>query len=147
MAEAVPSRPHSVRRGFSLIEISIALVMIGVLAAFGVPRLLQSVERNKASEAFKFLGQVQLAQDRSLQQRGRFASELSQLDTQFDAPQYFAVGAIHPGDSGSLKDSWTLTLTRVGSSSGYGTYTVTFTQTGYDSANSTIDSEINPQSG
>ena len=62
------------------------------------------------------------------------------------APTYFNVEAIAAGTSGSLEDSWTLTLTRAGSSSGYGAYTVTFTEEGYDAANSTIDAEINPQS-
>jgi hypothetical protein len=39
-----------------------------------------------------------------------------------------------------------LTLTRVGASSGYGAYTVVFTQDGYDSTNSTINAipDINP---
>jgi len=37
-------------------------------------------------------------------------------------------------------------MTREGASAGYGAYTVTFTDQGYDSANSTIDGkpEINP---
>ena len=62
------------------------------------------------------------------------------------APKYFTVGAISPGSTSSLEDSWTLTLTRVGASSGYGAYTVVFTNDGYDSTNSTINAipDINP---
>jgi hypothetical protein len=61
-------------------------------------------------------------------------------------PTYFTVGTISAAGGGSLEDTWTLTLTRSGASSGYGAYTVTFTHDGFDGANSTIDPEINPQS-
>jgi hypothetical protein len=56
------------------------------------------------------------------------------------------VGAIGPGATLSLEDSWSLALTRQGASAGYGAYTVTFTQDGYDAANSTIEGmpDINP---
>jgi hypothetical protein len=69
------------------------------------------------------------------------------LDITQSAPKYFSVGEIAAGVSGSLEDSWTLTLTRKGASSGYGDYTVTFTEDGYDKAKSTIDAlpDINPQ--
>src|SRR4051794_29655276 len=49
------SRPNRARRGFTLVELAVVVVIIGVLAAFGVPRFLQSVERSKASEAFGYL--------------------------------------------------------------------------------------------
>ena len=50
------------------------------------------------------------------------------------------------GATGDLETSWSLALTREGASAGYGPYTVTFTEQGYDSMNSTIDllPQINP---
>ena len=68
------------------------------------------------------------------------------MDIQFAMPKYFTVGSVSPGSTGSLEDSWTLTLTRVGASGGYGAYTVVFTQDGYDTTNSTIQAipDINP---
>lgn len=39
------------RRGFSLIEMLIVVVLIGVLAAFGVPRIRQGMEASRVSGA------------------------------------------------------------------------------------------------
>jgi prepilin-type N-terminal cleavage/methylation domain-containing protein len=134
------------RKGFTLVELAVVIVIIGVLAAFGVPRFLKSVERSKASEAFSYLAAVRSAQERSQARNGTYCDTIANLDIQFATPKYFTVGTVSPGSSSSLEDSWTLTLTRVGASSGYGAYTVVFTQDGYDSTNSTIQAipDINP---
>ena len=49
------------------------IVIIGVLAAFGVPKFLASVEKSKATEAFNFWAAVQSAQERYLAQNGVYA--------------------------------------------------------------------------
>ncbi len=135
-----------IRRGFSLVELAVVVIIIGVLAAFGVPRLLKSVERSKASEAFQYLAAVRASQERYQAREGTYDSDLTTLDMTQSAPKYYEVGAIVAGDTGNLEDSWSLTLTRDGASSGYGAYTVTFTQDGFDETNSTISAlpDINP---
>ena len=122
------------------------VIIIGVLAAFGIPRMLKSVERSKASESFKYLAAVRAAQERYQAREGTYAALLTDLDMEQSAPKYFSVGVVAAGTSASLEDSWTLTLTRQGASAGYGAYTVTFTQEGYDTVNSTINGmpDINP---
>ena len=134
------------RKGFTLVELAVVIVIIGVLAAFGVPRFLKSVERSKAAEAFSYLAAVRSAEERSQARNGTYESLITNLDIQFSTPKYFTVGTPAAGSTGSLEDSWTLTLTRVGAASGYGAYTVVFTQDGYDSTNSTIQviPDINP---
>lgn len=134
--------------GFSLVELSVVIVIIGVLAAFAVPKFRDSVERSKAGEAYNYLSSIRTSMERAQSKDGTYAAVLTDLDIAIPAPKYFTVGIVAAGSTASLEDSWTLTLTRTGASSGYGAYTVTFTQNGYDALNSTIDAlaSINPMS-
>ena len=134
------------RQGFSLVELAVVVIIIGVLAAFGVPRMLKSVERSKSAEAFKYLAAVRAAQERYQAREGSYTAVLADLDITQSSPKYYTVGAVGAGVTMSLEDSWTLTLTRQGASAGYGAYTVVFTEEGYDSVSSTIQAlpDINP---
>jgi len=134
------------RRGFTLVELAVVVVIIGVLAAFAVPRFMASVERSKAAEAFNYLASIQAAQERYHARQGTYASAVVDLDIKMTSLKYFTAGAVEAGSTASLEDSWSLSLTRTGASAGYGEYTVTFTEQGYDSANSTINAktDINP---
>jgi len=125
------------RKGFTLVELAVVIVIIGVLAAFGVPKFLNSVEKSKAAESFNYLSAIQSAQERYIAQNGTYATTVAALDITMPAPQYFDnPTTITTTPSGAGTPAWTLTLTRNGSSS-YA-YTVTWTQDGFDTTNSTI---------
>jgi len=134
------------RSGFTLVELAVVIVIIGVLAAFGVPRFLKSVERSKAAEAFQYLSAVRTAQERYVAKEGIYAGNASVLDITQSAPKYFSVGALSADNSVPGLPTWTMTLTRLSSSSSYGGYTVVFTNEGYSSGDSGIHSysDINP---
>ena len=127
-----PQQINNRRSAFTLVELAVVIVIIGVLAAFGVPRLLQSVERAKAAEAFAYLTSVRSAQERYQARQGTYTIDLTQLDVELGTPKYFSVGTVAAGSTSNLENSWTLTLTRLAGSSGYGTYTVIFNQDGFD---------------
>ena len=103
-------------RGFTLVELSVVIVIIGVLAAFGVPKFRNAVERSKAAEAFNYLAATRSAQERYQARQGTYASDIASLDIAMPAPKYFTVGTIAAGtgESATLEDSWTLTLMIVG---------------------------------
>src|ERR1041384_3943265 len=105
---------HRGRKGFTLVELAVVIIIIGVLAAFAVPRFLDSVERSKAAEAFNYMSAVRAAQERYQVRQGTYADDVAKLDIQMPDPKYFTVGTFAPGGSDSLEDSWTLTLTRTG---------------------------------
>jgi type IV pilus assembly protein PilA len=134
------------RKGFTLVELAVVIVIIGVLAAFGVPRFLKSVERSKAAEAFQYLSAVRASEERYIAREGAYTSDTARLDIAQVDPKYFDVGSIVPSAGTHGDSTWSLTLTRKSASSSYGSYTVTFTQDGFDSINSTIVSmtDINP---
>src|SRR5438128_12143865 len=99
---AVPTRLHQImqretRKGFTLVELAVVIVIIGVLAAFGVPRFLKSVERSKAAEAFAYLSSIRAAQERYQARQGTYADTVDKLDINVSTPKYFTVGTIAAG--------------------------------------------------
>lgn len=142
-------KPNPAKQGgFTLVELAVVVVIIGVLAAFAVPRFMSSVERSKASEAFNYLSTVQSAQERYLERNGTYAADVTDLDTAMAAPEYFTVGTITaPEGYAGLDSGWELTLTRTGANAGFGEYTVSFNHNGFDPNNSTISPEIAPVNG
>ena len=134
------------RKGFTLVDLAVVIVILGVLAAFGVPRFITASERSTATEAFSYLSAVRGAQERYHARNGSYASTIANLDVRTAAPRHFVVGDIAAGSTGRLADSWSLTLMRQGSPAAYGAYTVTYTEDGFDRPNSSIANlpTINP---
>src|SRR5947207_4061978 len=131
------------RKGFTLVELAVVIIIIGILAAFAVPRFLDSVERSKAGEALNYLSAVRSAMERYQIRQGTYADDLTKLDIQMPDPKYFTVGTPAAGSTGNLEDSWTLTLTRAGAAGGYGAYKVIFTDQGFDADKSDIPEKFN----
>ncbi|MFC2062165.1 type IV pilin protein [Elusimicrobiota bacterium] len=125
-------------KGLTLVELAIFVIIIGVVAAFTVPRFRDAVERAKAAEAFNYLSAVRASQERYYSRQGTYTDDTAKLNIKLNAPGFFSVGEIAEGVTGSLEDSWTQKLTRIGPSPVYGEYTVTFTEEGFDAVNSTI---------
>lgn len=129
------------KAGFSLVELTIVVVILGILATFAVPRFMSSVEKTKASEAFSYLAQIEGAQARYNTEHGKYANRTSNLDIDLDTPEHFSVSGV---SSSNWETKWEMTLTRNGASSGYGRYKVVFNHNGYDSRKSTIKSDLTP---
>jgi type IV pilus assembly protein PilE len=66
-------------QGFTLIELMIAVVVVGILAAVALPSFLDSIRKSRRSEAFTALSAVQQAQERYRSNNAVYASSLSAL--------------------------------------------------------------------
>jgi len=147
-----PLSSRAANRGFTLVEVSIVLVIVLVLISFGVPRYRDAIERTHAAEAVQYLRDVRLAQDRYRGAIGHFARDVADLEMTAPVPKYFDVGTMKVigtaklGQGPEQKHGWSLTLTRRAENSPYGAYTVTFDERGYVARSSSLEKlpEISP---
>lgn len=109
-------------RGFTLVEIMIAVVIVAILASVALPSFMDSVRKARRSEAFAAISAVQQAQERWRGSRTAYSGNLSAAPTA-DPP-----GLNIPAST--AKGYYTLALTDP-STTGYG---VTATATGTQAA-------------
>jgi type IV pilus assembly protein PilE len=76
-------------RGFTLIELMIAVVILGILGALAYPSFMDAIYKGRRSEAFAALTSVQLAQERYRANSASYAASLAELYTalQSTAPE------------------------------------------------------------
>lgn len=127
--------------GHSLVELTIVVVILGVLAMMGVPSYQQVIERPKAAESFTYLAQIKATQERYNAVHGEYARRISDLDTTTPAPEHFSIGTLTSYD---WQTQWELRLTRSGSSNGFGAYTITWNQDGFTRYRSSLAEELIP---
>jgi prepilin-type N-terminal cleavage/methylation domain-containing protein len=118
-------------RGFTVLELTIVVVMIVVMSSFGVPHLRDSIERARVRDAFTYMAEIAAAQNVFRDTNEGYASSLKKLELEADASEGFGFSSIRPGASGDLIDSWVIVATRKNSPVAYGSYTIAFNESGY----------------
>lgn len=72
------------RKGFTLVELIIVIIVVGILATIGMTQYTKVVEKGRAAEAKQVLGTLRSAQNAYNLENGTFTATIS--DTGVDAP-------------------------------------------------------------
>ena len=81
------SRFHN-RKGFTLIELMIVVVIIGILAALAIPRFMQATTKSKQSEAKQILKQIYTMERALRQETGHYSVVLNDLGVEVINARY-----------------------------------------------------------
>jgi general secretion pathway protein G len=99
--------------GFTLIEVVIVIIIMGLMASFAIPRLTQSREAARLSEGVQILKTYRSAQDRWNLDHAAFTNDCNDLDvtltpTNFNAPTCVNDGSVSIQRTGG---AYTITAT------------------------------------
>lgn len=68
------------RKGFTLVEVLIVVIIIGILAAIGIPQFAASIEKAKGGEARAGLGHIQTGEKVYFAEKEMYTSNTAELD-------------------------------------------------------------------
>jgi prepilin-type N-terminal cleavage/methylation domain-containing protein len=68
------------RKGFTLVEVLIVVIIIGILAAIGIPQFAASIEKAKGGEARAGLGHIQTGEKVYFAENEFYTANIDELD-------------------------------------------------------------------
>jgi prepilin-type N-terminal cleavage/methylation domain-containing protein len=114
------------RKGFTLVEVLIVVIIIGILAAIGIPQFAASIEKAKGGEARAGLGHIQTGEKVYYAENEAYTTLPSELDITLSQKYWtFTITA--------TSTMYTATATRSGGT--HGTQTLSMDETGFISGN------------
>ena len=112
------------RKGFTLVEVLIVVIIIGILAAIGIPQFADSIEKAKSGEAKAGLGHVQTGEKIYFAEHEMYTTVPGDLDISL-SEKYWAFSIT----VGTNSLTYTATATRSGVSARAG-QTITMDESG-----------------
>ncbi len=88
------------KKGFTLLELMIVVIIVGILASLAVPRFIQATRKAKEAEARNILGIIRTSQIRYyLENRQTYSTDITLLDCDLTPSQYYTYIAVDGGTS------------------------------------------------
>jgi prepilin-type N-terminal cleavage/methylation domain-containing protein len=116
-------RPRSDSRGFTLMELLVVVLIIGILAAIAIPQYFRVVEKGRVAEATNCFSTLKGAQERYYTKNNQYTGTNSDLDTSCPTLRYYTTGP----SLTSGATAWTGTLLRTPAAPApYSGYSISF---------------------
>ncbi len=115
------------RRGFTLVEVLIVVIIIGILSAIGIPQFAASIEKAKGGEARAGLGHIQTGEKVYFAESEYYTTDTIDLDITL-SQKFWTFSIATPSST-----TYTATATRSGGT--FSGQTLTMDQTGTISGN------------
>ena len=119
------------KKGFTLLELIIVIIVIGILASIALPRYMRVAERARLAEAKNMLSSLRSSQIRYFAQHQDYASSMDNLDIEPGTEKYFNYSAVDGNATIATVDAigYGIRTTEEGSTT-YGTYTIAIDEDG-----------------
>lgn len=121
------------KKGFTLLEIIIVVIIIGIVASLALPRLFRSTEFARAQEALTFLGTLRSSMERCYVINNSYAACNSWAALDVEDPSVTNPAANHftyTWNPVPTVNTWTILATRNANDGGTATDTVAMNQNG-----------------
>ena len=116
------------RRGFTLLEMIVVIIVLGILASFAIPQFIKATEKAKVGEALGILPAVEGSQVRyAMEHDGVLSGNCSNLDITIPAPKYFNLTCASGNSTGT---AGVASMQRKVPAGGYGTYSLCIRENG-----------------
>lgn len=71
------------RKGFTLVEVLIVVIIIGILASIGIPQFADTIEKARGGEARAGLGHIQTGEKIYFAENEKYTNSTDELDVTF----------------------------------------------------------------